>query len=175
MELHTARLTIRSWRRTDADRVLDTLGRIEVMRWLGDGPLVLVTDLEQAQQRIERWNSRSIAAPLGCWAVESTSTGRVLGAVLLLPLPHATDAEVEIGWWLHPDAWGSGYATEAARAVLAHGFASGLSEILAVTHRGNEPSMRVCRRLGMSEEGVVRRWYDADMHLFRALPPQGGP
>ncbi|CUR56519.1 putative Acetyltransferase, ribosomal protein N-acetylase [metagenome] len=175
VDLHTERLTIRDWRRDDAERVLATLGRDDVMRWLGDEPHAVLTDLDQARQSIERWTALSSTPPLGCWAVESTATGEVLGAVLLLVLPHGTEDEVEIGWWLHPDAWGHGYATEAARAVLAHGFTAGLPQILAVTLPGNEPSNRVCRRLGMSEEGVVHRWYDADMLLFRALPPQGRP
>ena len=60
--------------------------------------------------------------------------------MLLLTLPNDEAGEVEIGWHLHPDAWGHGYASEAARAVLAHGFAHGLPEILAVTHLDNYPS-----------------------------------
>ena len=84
-----------------------------------------------------------------------------------MTLPNAEDGEVEIGWHLHPDSWGHGYATEAARAVLAHGFAAGLPEILAVTHLGNEPSQAVCRRIGMRHQGTVEKWYDVPSELFR--------
>jgi len=52
---------------------------------------------------------------------------------VLVPLPDNEHGEVEIGWPLHPDCWGHGYASEAATAVLAHGFAGGLPEILAVS------------------------------------------
>ncbi|MGD9960883.1 GNAT family N-acetyltransferase [Nocardioides sp.] len=167
MDLTTRRLTLRAWRDDDAPRLLDIMSREEVMRWLGDGPTVLLTEVDQARQRIARWNGLSLTPPLGYWAVETKADAELVGAVLLLTLPNATAGEVEIGWWLHPDAWGQGYATEAAQAVMAHGFAAGLPEILAVTHLGNEPSMNVCRKLGMSDEGVVHRWYDADMRLFR--------
>lgn len=165
--LQTDRLTLRAWQDDDAERLFDSMSRPEVMRWLGDGPTVLLQDVDQARQRIERWNALSDKPPLGYWAVELTATGQLLGAVLLLTLPNAEAGEVEIGWWLHPDSWGHGYATEAARAVLARGVASGLPEILAVTHLGNDPSMNVCRKLGLTHEGVVHKWYDADLELFR--------
>ena len=57
---------------------------------------------------------------------------------------------VEIGWRLAREHWGMGYATEAARAWLAHGFdALGLPEIVAFTNAGNARSLAVMARLGM--------------------------
>jgi len=159
--IQTERLRIRDWTLADAPAALDIQSRVEVMQWLGDGPPVLCSDLDDARARIERWRGRD-DPPLGYWAVEVTDGGplhgRVIGSVLLVPLPDG-DGEVEIGWHLHPDAWGRGYASEAARAVLAHGFAGGLDEINAVTHLGNAPSQVVCRRIGMEHQGVVERWY----------------
>lgn len=161
MLIETGRLRIRDWTPADAPALLDIQGRVEVMKWLGDGPVVVCTDLDDARARIERFRGRD-DPPLGYWAVEVTDGGplhgRVIGSVLLVLLPNG-NGEIEIGWHLHPDAWGSGYASEAARAVLAHGFAGGLEEIHAVTHLGNEPSQAVCRRIGMEHRGVVERWY----------------
>ncbi len=74
---------------------------------------------------------------------------------------------MEVGWHLHPDSHGKGYATEAAALVLERGFANGLPEIHAVTHLDNHPSQAVCRRLGMSDLGVVERWYDDPSRAFR--------
>ncbi|GAA4726824.1 hypothetical protein GCM10023350_07020 [Nocardioides endophyticus] len=48
------------------------------------------------------------------WAAERKADGVVVGTVLLLTLPNDEHGEVEIGWHLHPDAWGQGYACEAA-------------------------------------------------------------
>ena len=60
---------------------------------------------------------------------------------------------VEIGWRLRRDAWGHGYATEAAEAVLAHGFETlHLPEIVSFTTVANEPSQAVMRRLGMHHD-----------------------
>jgi RimJ/RimL family protein N-acetyltransferase len=57
---------------------------------------------------------------------------------------------VEIGWRLARSHWGHGYATEAARAWLAHGFETlGLPEIVAFTDPANHRSLAVMRRLGM--------------------------
>jgi RimJ/RimL family protein N-acetyltransferase len=87
--------------------------------------------------------------------------------VILVPLPNI-EGEVEIGWHLHPDAWGRGYATEAALAVLRHGFEAGLEEIHAVTHVDNWPSQAVCRRIGMKHRGVIRKWYAGPSEHFLA-------
>jgi len=167
--LETDRLRIRDWTTADAPTALDILSRVEVAKWLGNSPPDLCRDLDDARSRIERWRGRD-KPPLGHWAIDVTDgsalDGRLIGTVLLLTLPNATDGEVEIGWHLHPDAWGHGYASEAARAVLAHGFAAGLEEIHAVTDLDNSPSQAVCRRIGMEHRGVVHRWYDTPSEHF---------
>jgi RimJ/RimL family protein N-acetyltransferase len=167
VDLTTDRLRIRPWQPDEAPRLLDVLSRVEVVKWLGDGEPVLMKDLEEARGRIERFRQRSAEPPLGVWAVERRSDGAVLGTVLLLTLPNDEHGEVEIGWHLHPDSWGEGYATEAARAVLGHAFAAGLPEVLAVTHLDNRPSQAVARKIGMTDRGVVEKWYDGPSQLFR--------
>jgi RimJ/RimL family protein N-acetyltransferase len=94
------------------------------------------------------------------------STGVAAGTVLLVSLPDSE--QVEVGWHFHPDSWGLGYATEAARGALAHGFAHGLREIFAVVRPGNERSLALCRRLGMAGLGLTDRWYDTSLELFRS-------
>lgn len=158
----TPRLRIRDWESGDAPTVLDIYSRLEVVKWLGDGPPELMADLAEAQERIGRWQGRD-APPCGFWAIEVTDDGplhgRVIGAVLLVPLPANDHGEVEIGWHLHPDAWGQRYAPEAATAILERGFAGGLPEIHAVTDLDNERSMAVCSRIGMEHRGITERWY----------------
>ena len=166
--METARLLVRDWTAADAPVALDLMSRVEVMKWLGDGPPNLCKDLDDARARIERWRGCD-DPPLGFWAIEvadgGTLHGRVIGSVLLVPLPNG-DGEVEIGWHLHPDAWGHGYASEAALPVLRRGFEGGLEEIHAVTHLTNEPSQAVCRRIGMEHRGVTDKWYaDPSQHF----------
>ena len=165
MSVETQRLLIRPWRHEEAERLLDLLSRVEVVKWLGDGEPVLMKDLDEAHARIDRYAERD-APPLGMWAVERRTDGVVVGTVLLLTLPNDDHGEVEIGWHLHPDSWGHGYASEAAQAVLAHGFAAGLPEIIAVSHTDNHPSQAVMRRLGMEDRGIVERWYEGESAYF---------
>ncbi len=166
LPLETDRLRIRPWRHDEAPRLLDILSRVEVARWLADGPPQLMQDLAEAHARIDRYAERSATPPRGIWAVEVAATGLVAGTVLLLTLPNAEADEVEIGWHLHPDSWGKGYASEAARAVLDHAFAHGLDEVLAVTHLDNVRSQAVMARVGLTDRGVVEKWYDEPSRLF---------
>ena len=167
-ELLTPRLRLRAWttRRDDLARLTDIYGRPEVTRWLGGSPSVGPVEL------VARWAEVSRADPrFGCWALEVRGEQPlVAGTVLLKPLP-AGVGEVEVGWHLHPDCWGRGYATEAARAVVERAFGAGLPEVYAVVRPGNEPSLAVCRRLGMQPLGRMRRWYDVELEAFRLMAP----
>ncbi len=81
--------------------------------------------------------------------------GRFLGYVGVMPImPHIPAAPgVEIGWRLVRDAWGRGYASEAARAVLSDGFARhGWAEVLSYTASDNLRSQAVMGRLGLGRE-----------------------
>jgi len=171
----TPRLRIRDWELEDAPTVLDIHGRMEVMKWLGDGEVVLCRDLDHAREKIQRWQGRD-DPPLGYWAIDVTDggplDGRCIGAVLLVPLPENEHGEVEIGWHLHPDAWGQAYAPEAAAAVLDRGFEGGLPEIHAVTHLTNDRSMSVCARIGMEHRGITHRWYDEPSQHYRITQAQ---
>ena len=70
--------------------------------------------------------------------------------------------DIEVGWHLHPDSWGHGYATEAARGAVERGLAAGLDEIYAVVSPGNAASMAVARRLGMASIGRHTNWYGGE-------------
>jgi RimJ/RimL family protein N-acetyltransferase len=164
--LCTERLRLRPWTTSPADlaRLEDIYHRDEVTRWLGGAPRLSPAEL------VGRWAAVSAAdRRFGCWAIEPV--GRpVAGTVLFKPLPNGV-GEVEVGWHLHPDSWGHGYATEAARAVIERGFALGLPEVYAVVRPGNEASLAVCRRLGMAPLGRMRRWYDVELEAFRLMAP----
>jgi RimJ/RimL family protein N-acetyltransferase len=164
--LRTERLRLRPWTTSASDlaRLTDIYGRVEVTRWLGGPPQLT------PEQIVPRWEAVSAAdGRFGCWAIE-LADGRVAGTVLFKPLPNGV-GEVEVGWHLHPECWGHGYATEAARAVIDRGFADGLPEVYAVVRPGNEASSAVCRRLGMTPLGRFRRWYDVELEAFRLMAP----
>jgi RimJ/RimL family protein N-acetyltransferase len=178
--LRTERLVLRAWVQADAPAFLDIYGREEVIRWLGPHPRrVIVTTLEMARERL-RYREQRIAGlepPLGLWAivlVDDEARGPI-GTALLMPLEDAdgpTD-EVEVGWHLHPDEQGRGYATEAAHALLERA-AAGIGQVLALTDLDNEPSQRVARRLGMDDEGVTDRWFEMTSRQYRKVLDVGG-
>lgn len=168
----TDRLVLRPWRAEEADRFFDLHRRMEVARWIGGRPM---TKRTEAVELIERISSRLAGDPrFGSWAVIERATGVSAGSVLLKPLPDGA-GEIEIGWHLHPDAWGRGLATEAGVALLARGFALGLDEIWAVTHLDNERSANVCLKLGMRLLGVTHRWYHEPSLMFWSGADPGQP
>ncbi|KQT91182.1 hypothetical protein ASG49_11730 [Marmoricola sp. Leaf446] len=168
MVVATERLVVRPWRHAEAARLLDILSRVEVVQWLDDGPPQLMADLDEAHARIDRYRGLATAPPIGFWAVVPRATGMPVGSVLTLELPEAEAGEVEIGWHLHPDSWGQGWAREAAAAVLARAFDHGLDEVWALTHVTNHPSRAVASALGMRDLGVHTWWYDEPSQVFRA-------
>ena len=174
-ELRSARLRLRGWTPEDVDFLFDLYSRWEVQRFIGLVPRVM-TDRAEARERLDRLSSDPLPAPLGIWAVAREEDGRLLGVLLLKGIPASGPAkpllpsgDVEIGWHFHPDAWGHGYATEAAALVLGHGLDAGLPRVVAVTNPQNTASQRVCRRIGMVHEGRTDRYYDATCELFTAV------
>lgn len=168
------RLVLRPWRDDDADFLLDLESRWDVVRFLGTRPATMRTR-EDALASIAR--RRAVNDPIhGIWAITTAPEGCPVGNLLLKPIslsagePSGGPDDVEIGWHLHPNAWGHGYASEAAEAVLDDAFSRGLTKVVAVTDPDNHPSQAVCRRLGMTHLGRTRRYYDATHELFEKLP-----
>ncbi len=97
----------------------------------------------------------------GQWAMEERSTGRLLGRAGLHHPERVEWPGLEVGWALHPDAWGQGYATEAGTAAIAYAFETlGRDEVFSVIHPANHASQAVATRLGLSWlEDRQMAWY----------------
>ena len=168
--IETDRLVLRRWRDSDAARLYDIQSRVDVVQWISDDfdNLRLLTDVDDARDRISRYQEAFAHPPRGIWAIVPRDAAEVpAGAILLKTLPNAEHGEVEIGWWLHPDSHGRGYATEGAGAVLDHAFAGGLREVWALMYPANMPSRAVMSRLGMTDLGVHERWYPGASQVMR--------
>jgi len=167
--LTTDRLLLRGWTPDDVEQMLDIYRREEVYRWLGNPPTPLA-DRDEALARIERWTRPETDAAEGLWAIETPGVSGIepqpCGAVLLVPLTTADGgrSEVrEIGWHLHPAAWGHGIATEGALAMIEQARANGLAEVHAVVYPDNARSLAVCDRLGMTRLGLTSQWYGVEL------------
>jgi RimJ/RimL family protein N-acetyltransferase len=178
----TARLVIRDWAEADAPAALGIYGRQEVTRWLGAPPMQPVESLPAMAARLERMIARNAERPgFGLWPVERIADGAVVGAVLLVPVQLSdgqpaepgSRPEIEVGWHFNPDHWGNGYATEAARAIIGLAFSTGLDRVIAVVYPGNSSSLAVCRRLGMTHQGLTNRYYNCALELFSITAGQG--
>jgi RimJ/RimL family protein N-acetyltransferase len=175
--LRTRRLLIRPWTldASDIDRVFDIYSRWEVSRWLGATPRAMRTR-DEAVERVTRYRELSTSDDqYGVWAVQVRATGIIAGTVLFKHLPNSDGSpptDIEVGWHLHPDSWGHGYATEAARGVLERGFAAGVAQVYAVVYPGNDASVAVCRRLGMRPLGTTDRWYGTALEAYVLTRPQ---
>ena len=145
--IETERLILRAWRDEDREPYADIMVHPDVGQWLG-GPFTR----DQAYERVVRFRANLAEGGLGRLAIERKSDGRLIGHCGLANTPDTPPVPVgvEIGWALAPDAWGSGFAVEAARAVIADGFTrGGVPEVLAFTGATNIRSRAVMQRLGM--------------------------
>lgn len=171
----TDRLALRPWQDSDVDFAYDLYSRWLVQRFIGTEPVVM-SSRSEAEERVRRF--QALEHPVhGVWAVTRKDDGVPVGTVLLKPIPASGEeplqpsVDIEIGWHLHPDHWGNGYASEAAGAVLSHAFASGLEQVVAVTNPANVASQNVCRRLGMEHLGSSGKYYNAQCELFVVRAP----
>lgn len=145
------RLRLRGWEEGDVARFATALNTPAVTRHLGG--LQPVAEIEATIARL-RGFERSHGFTF--WAVERRDDDAFLGFCGLKPLrpdltPPSLHDRIEIGWRLREDAWGQGYAREAAEGALALGFERfGLASILAMTVPANRPSWGLMRRLGMT-------------------------
>lgn len=114
-------------------------------------------------------------AGLGYWTIRPRAApSRFAGWVLLIP-EDAVGPAVEIGWRLHPDVWGRGYATEAARPLLTHAFgALGLREVVAGIMPGNAASRAVAVKLGFPAKGEAMPGSPYRRHILSAGGPTAG-
>ncbi len=158
--LTTARLVLRAWREDDLDAFAEIQADDRAARWLGG-----------RRSRDDSW--RGMALHLGHWAlrgygqwvVADRAGGRMLGCAGLWR-PEGWPG-LEVGWLIHPDHWGRGYATEAGRASLDWAFtALGADEAISITLPGNTASRRVMTKIGLTFDRDERVG-DLDQVVYR--------
>jgi [ribosomal protein S5]-alanine N-acetyltransferase len=152
--IRTPRLVVREFRPADREALLAIVrdpSQIEHMLLFLDteeqldGFLAMVTKEADAEPR-HQWH----------FAVEDATSGQYLGSCCLM-VEHDSPSSAELGYWFLREAWGKGYATESAAAMLELGFRLlGFHRVWGKCHVQNPVSAKVMEKLGMSYEGTLR-------------------
>jgi RimJ/RimL family protein N-acetyltransferase len=148
--VRTERLTLRAWAKADLDPLAEVFAVEAVWQFPFGRGLTRKETAAFLERQQESWRTRGF----GLWAAELRGTAELIGFIGLsvpLFLPEVLPA-VEAGWRIHPRHWRRGLATEGGRASIEQGFAPlGVDRIISIAEPDNEASIRVMRRLGMTE------------------------
>ncbi|NVP56402.1 GNAT family N-acetyltransferase [Mycoplana rhizolycopersici] len=147
----TGRLTVRNWIEGDRDLFHEINSDPEVMRYFP-----FRRSRAQSDELFDRLRAMIGDTGFGFFAIALRGCGRPIGFCGLARTdlaPFLPDGTVEIGWRLARSHWGHGYVTEAASALLAHGFERcGLEEIVSFAVPDNARSTSVMTRIGMRRD-----------------------
>lgn len=162
LPITTDRLVLRLFTPDDLDDMYAYHGRPVVARWLYRPPRSREKCAEVISQVAEGTDWDKDGDWLNLAVVRRDRPGVIGDLSLRLASAHA--AQAEIGWILHPDHQGHGYATEAAAAVAALAFDRlGVHRVYARLDVENTGSARICERLGMRREAhLIENDRDAD-------------
>jgi RimJ/RimL family protein N-acetyltransferase len=148
------------------DSHFDALHRLNsdpvVMRYITGRP----DTPEDTQSMIDRVKARWAEFGYSWWAFIRRDNDDLIGTGCIQHLNRDPAGPLETGWRLRQDAWGQGYASEAARHMVGWGFGTLKPELIcAVCQPENTPSSTVMEKLGMHFVGLGR-WYDMDCKRY---------
>ncbi|TBR56835.1 hypothetical protein B4U84_27860 [Westiellopsis prolifica IICB1] len=161
----TKRLIIRRMAETDLLDFMAYRSHPEVFRYLPEELLTEEIAMRfLAHQATLEIGDQRVAVP---FAIHHIADAKTIGEVSIDLLPKQQN-QGEIGWLLHPDYQGHGYATEAVQVLLNYVFAQRqLHRLTSICDTRNTASMRLMKRLGMRCEGHLKQskfmkgtWYD---------------
>ena len=166
--IHTERLLIRPFQITDWPTVALYATDPAVMAFMGEGAQTAAQTQDFVAQNA---NGEEVTA----YALLLQTTEQLIGHMVFHPW--FAPRTYEIGWVIHPDYQRRGYASEAASALLRHGFERmKLHRIIATCQPENPASYGVMEKIGMRREGHFRqciyrgndRWWDEYFYALLA-------
>jgi RimJ/RimL family protein N-acetyltransferase len=147
--LETNRLALRRFTENDYHWLVALYSDADVMRYGGG---VKSPDQVKAVMRERILDYYDAHPGLGVWQTVERQTGTPIGFHVLNNIQG--ESIIQVGYFLMKPAWGRGYATEMARALLRHGFAElGLPRIAAIAERDNVASHHVLTKIGLRRNG----------------------
>jgi len=147
--LETERCGLRRFTPDDRDWLRALYADAEITRYLGGVKSAEQTDTLLRSRILEYYEAHP---GLGIWMTMERATGRRLGFHLLNHIQG--ESIIQVGFSLTKAAWGRGFATEVAAAVLRYGFVElGLPSIAGMASLGNIASQRVLAKIGLERRG----------------------
>jgi len=146
--LETERLLLRRFTEDDLEHLFNLDNDPDVMRYINGGVPAPRELIEQTILPVFLHYDESHPG-FGFWAAIEKNTGDFLGWFCFRPSDESPK-EAILGYRLHKTAWGKGYATEAARALIDKGFRkTNIQRVVATTYQDNLASRRVMEKVGM--------------------------
>ena len=173
--IETARLRLEPWDDSHFERFARFMRDPAVIRYIRANPLDRQAALEQHERSLEEWE----AYGFGKRAIIEAGTDRWLGFVelsLVGPGKGSRDDDVEIGYFVRPDRWRQGIATEAALATRDEAFdRCGLQELIGRCRVENVASARVLAKVGFErlrlfelDDGIIVEIHRLQRAVWRA-------
>jgi ribosomal-protein-alanine N-acetyltransferase len=163
--LRTDRLDIRPFQESDLDGLFRMYGDEEAMRYSGGSGGAHTR--EETAASLARLMAHQAQHGFSIYALIDRERDEFVGECGMVYV-ESTGPEIELVYYIVRDHWGRGYATEAARECLAHGFGDlGLDRIIAIAWPDNPASLRVMEKSGMTYEGL-HTYYGREMARYAA-------
>lgn len=169
LPIRTQHLELREFWETDCAALHAYRSDPDVTRFTFFGPDTVAETEEYLRYILET----QLADPRLVWelAVVDADDSSVIGSC---DLTLEDSREADLGYFLARSAWGKGYGTEIARALVERGFSDlGLHRIFATCDPGNHASRRILEKAGLRfESNIVRhkyakgRWWDSELHAL---------
>lgn len=151
--LHTERLSLRAMHPIDAEDMFDYAKRPEVTKYLLWREH---EDIGFTRDYLNYIGKRYALGDFYDWAIIDKESQRMIGTCGFTKIDISNNF-AEIGYVLNPDFHHKGIASEAVRRIIEFGFEElSLNRIEARFMQGNEPSLRLMERVGMTFEGYFR-------------------
>ena len=171
--LETKRLLLRHLEPADLHSLFALYSDPEISRFIPDAPRTLA----EAKEELDWFLHGHPKHPeLGLWATIHKETNQFIGRCGLLPWTIDGQVEVEVAYLIAKSHWGQGLATEAARAIMAHGFGNlGLTRLICLIDHDHAASIRVAEKIGMAFEKEGRDEMGPFLLYARSRPtlPEG--
>jgi RimJ/RimL family protein N-acetyltransferase len=149
--LVTKRLTLRPPLEVDLDDIAEFIGNPNVSRMLARVPYPYFR--KDAKEWVEHATANVEAGQDMAFTIHRE---RLIGGITLEGFD---DGVPELGYWLAEPAWGKGYATEAAAAVLAHAFTTRqVEKVMSSAFKENLASLNIQQKLGFKLNGEKSIW-----------------